>query len=211
VKDVLAWDPTNQDVATWVANYPDNNATLAEAQASVALLQTGEYNLSYDNLLNYDALLAQINPELPAYFTNDGIITDPNYVAYSDALVANETLPGFDPVYGGYDPNLVGSDLLTLLTNNQWNFAPLENINTLYYFFDPASQNVVSDPAASTAAAAADVSSVDPTFSADLSTLLASLGTTVTSDAVSAALAEISAQITADLAAIVPQSVLSLF
>jgi hypothetical protein len=211
VKDVLAWDPTNQDVATWVANYPDNNATLAEAQASVALLQTGEYNLSYDNLLNYDALLAQINPELPAYFTNDGIITDPNYVAYSDALVNGDPLPGFDPVYGGYNFNLVGSDLLTLLTNNKWDFTPLENINTLYYFFDPASQNVVSEPAVSTAASAADVSSLDPSLSADLTTLLASLGTTAGADAMSVAISELTAQLTADLESIVPQSLLGLF
>jgi hypothetical protein len=44
-----------------------------------------------------------------------------------------------------------------------------------------------------------------------MSALLASLGATLSSDAVSAALAEISAQITADLATFVPQSVLSLF
>ena len=213
VQDILAWDPTNKDVATWVANYPDNNATVAEAQASVALLQTGEYNLSYDNLLNYDALLAQINPELPAYFTNDGIITDPNYVAYSDALVNGDPLPAFDPVYGGYDPNLVGQDLLTLLTNNKWDFTPLENINTLYYFFDPASENVTTG-SLSAASAAPDVSglvNLDTSLSADLSTLLASFGTTAGADALSAALAELSAQISADLANFVPQSLLSLF
>jgi hypothetical protein len=210
VQDILAWDPTNQDVSTWVANYPDNNATLAEAQASVALLQTGEYNLTAAQLAEYDADLSAINPELPAYFTNDGIITDPNYVAYSDALVNGNPLPAFDPVYGGYDPNLVGQDLLTLLTNNEWNFSSLENINTVGFLLDPAQ----GDPgllAAAAVPASADVSGVDPSLSTDLSTLLASFGTTAGADAVSAALAEISAQLTADLANFVPQSLLSLF
>jgi hypothetical protein len=213
VKDVLAWDPTNQDVSTWVANYPDNNATVAEEQASVALLQTGQYNLTSAQLAEYDADLQAINPELPQYFTNDGIVTDPNYVAYSDALVNGQTLPAFDPVYGGYNPNLLGTDLLTLLTNNQWNFSSLENVNTVGFLLDPAQ----GDPGLSAAAAvpaSTDVSSLanfDASLSTDLSTLLASFGTTAGADAVSAALAELSAQLTADLAAIVPQSVLGLF
>jgi hypothetical protein len=226
VKDVLAWDPTNKDVATWVANYPDNNATLAESQASVALLQTGDYNLTAAQLAQYDADLNAINPELPALFTNGGIVTDPNYVAYSDALVNGTPLPAFDPVYGGYDPNLVGSDLLTLLTNNAWNFSSLSNINTVSFLLDPAQGDpglgAAAVPAASAASELAgvntldpslstDLSSLDPSLSTDLSTLLASLGTTAGADALSQLSAEISAQLTADLATILPQSLVSLF
>ncbi|MGA8332570.1 MAG: hypothetical protein WB777_25295 [Mycobacterium sp.] len=210
VQDILNWDPTNKDVATWVANYPDNNATLAEEEASVALLQTGQYNLTAAQLLEYDNDLTAINPELPYLFTNDGIVTDPNYLAYSDALVNGQTLPAFDPEYGGYNPGLVGEDYWTLLTNNEWNFSSLENVNIVGFLLDPAQ----GDPGLSAAAAvpaAADISGVDPSLSSDLSTLLASLGATVGSDAVSAAIADISAQISADLATIVPQSLLSLF
>jgi hypothetical protein len=209
VQDILAWDPTNQDVATWVANYPDNNATVAEQEASVALLQTGQYNLTPEQLAAYDADLNAINPELPAYFTNDGIVTDPNYLDYSEALTNGTPLPAFDPVYGGYDPNLLGTDLLTLLTNNQWNFSSLENINTVGFLLDPAQ----GDPGLFAAAAepAAGASSLDPSLSTDLSTLLAGLGTTAGADTLSQLFAELSAQFTADLATIVPQSLLGLF
>jgi len=212
VQDILAWDPTNQDIATWVANYPDNNATLAEEEASVALLQTGQYNLTPEQLAEYDADLNAINPELPAYFTNDGIVTDPNYVAYSEALTNGTPLPAFDPVYGGYDPNLLGSDLLTLLTNNEWNFSSLENINTVGFLLDPAQGDPGLGAAAVPAATdASSATSVVPSLSTDLSTVLASLGTTAGADTLSALTAELSAQLTADLAAIVPQSVLGLF
>jgi hypothetical protein len=215
MQDILAWDPTNQDVSTWVANYPDNNATVAEEQASVALLQTGQYNLTSAQLAEYDADLQAINPELPQYFTNDGIVTDPNYLDYANQLDSGTLTSSswtFDPEYGGYNPNLLGSDLLTLLTNNQWNFTSLENVNTVGFLLDPAQ----GDPglsAAAVAPASAAVSNLAnlPALSTDLSALLASFGTTAGADAVSAALAELSAQFTADLAAVVPQSLLGLF
>jgi hypothetical protein len=213
VQDIEAWDPTNTTVQEWITNYPDNNASITEAQASVALLQTGQYNLTPEQLATYDADLNAINPELAAYYTNDGIVTDPNYLAYSEALTNGTTLPAFDPVYGGYNPELIGSDLLTLLTNNEWNFASLENINTVGFLLDPAQ----GDPGLSAATAAAepagtaDLSSLDPSLTTDLSTLLASLGTTAGADALSQLTAELTAQLTADLAAIVPQSLLGMF
>lgn len=218
MQDVLALDPSNANIAQWVADYPDNNATTQEAELSVALLQTGEYNLSYDNLLNYDAMLAQINPELPQLFTNAGIVTDPNYVLFGEGT------PGvdFDPVYGGYNPYAELGDYYTLLTNNEWNFnalaADFSNINTLYYLFDPASENVTTGSltAASTAtdvstalggfdpsALSTELSSVlggfDPSaLSTDLSTLFASLGTGVGSEALSQLLTDFSSQLAAD-------------
>jgi len=102
---------------------------------------------------------------------------------------------GSNPV----DPTL-SADLNTLLTD----FALPGN---------PAALTAVLDGGTVAAAAesASSASAVDPTFSADLSTLFASFGTTAGADALSAALAEISAQLTADLANIVPQSLLGLF
>ena len=77
----------------------------------IALLQTGSYNFSPTELAQVDTALGNINPELPALFTNDGIITDPAYEAYTG------TGP-LDAVYGGYDPNLVGTDLVTLFQDS---------------------------------------------------------------------------------------------
>jgi hypothetical protein len=133
VQDILAWDPSNTTIQDWLDEYPDNNATSTEAEDAVALLQTGEYNLTPDQLATYDADLAAINPELPYLFTNDGIVTDPNYLAFTDG-----TTTTFDPTYGGWDPNLVAGDLLTLFTNNEWNYSALSNIDTLWFLADPA-------------------------------------------------------------------------
>ncbi len=209
MQDILALDPTNANIAQWVADYPDNNATTVEAEESVALLQTGDYNLSYDNLLNYDALLAQINPELPALFTNSGIITDPNYVAFGDG-----TTTDFDPTYGGYNPYAEFGDYYTLFTNGDTNYTALandfSNPETLYYLFDPASENVTTG-ALSGASAASDLSGLDPSLSTDLSALLAGLGTTAGADTLSSLVSDLSAQLSADLATVVPQSLLSLF
>jgi hypothetical protein len=204
VADILAWDPSNTTIQDWLAG-DDSAATTTEAEDSVALLQTGDYNLTPDQLATYDADLTAINPELPYLFTNDGIVTDPNYLAFGDG-----TTTTFDPTYGGYDPNLVGQDYLTLLTNNDWNFSSLDNVNTVGFLLDPAQ----GDPGLSAAAgvpAATDVSSLDPSLSSDLSTLLAGLGTTAGTDTLSQLTAELSAQLTADLAAVVPQSLLGLF
>jgi len=204
VQDILSWDPSNTTIQAWLDG-ANNNATMFQQEAAVALLQTGQFNLSYDNLLNYDALLTQINPELPYLFTNDGIVTDPNYLEFASGATTN-----LDPVYGGLNSNLVINDWITLLTNNKWDLTPLENINTLYYFFDPASQNVLGPPFEA-AADPATAGSAASELTTDVSALLASMGGTAGADALSAALAEISAQITADLASFVPQSVLSMF
>ncbi len=194
-----------------------NEPTVDQVNASIALLQTGEYNFSAEQLADVDAALARINPELPDLYTNAGIITDPNYLAYVSDPSTTTPLVG---EYGGYNPWLEGTDFLKVLESA--GSSPVDptlsaDLQLLFSDFtfpgDPAALAAVlrrGVPLA-TPGAAVDPSAVDPTFSADLSTLLASLGTTLTSDAVSAALAEISAQITADLAAFVPQSVLSLF
>jgi hypothetical protein len=133
VQDVLAWDPSNTTIQEWLDNYPDSNATITEAEDSVALLQTGEFNLTPEQLATYDADLAAINPELPYLFTNAGIVTDPNYLAFTDG-----TTTTFDPTYGGYNPFPIAGDLLTLLTNNETNYTALSNLDTLWFLVDPA-------------------------------------------------------------------------
>ncbi|BBX45804.1 hypothetical protein GCM10009641_72170 [Mycobacterium cookii] len=213
MQDILALDPSNQTIAQYVANFPDNNATITEAEQSVALLQTGEYNLSLDNLLNYDALLAQINPELPVLFTNAGIVTDPNYVEFANGTAA------FDPTYGGYNPYAELGDYYTLLTNNEWNFGALatdlSNPNTLYYLFDPASENVTTGTT-SLAGAATDLSGglggFDPsTLSTDLTSLLSGLGTTAGAETLSQLVSELGTQLATDLGAQLPASLATLF
>ncbi len=230
VADIANSDPSNTVLADWVKDYAIsptlvNEPTQPEINASIALLQTGTYNFSPTELAQVDQALANINPELPALYTNAGILTDPDYLAYTtDPSSVTDAAGNIESVYGGYDPNLDGADFLTLIQDAGSN--PVDptlsaDLNTLLTDFsypgDPTALQAVLDggtvaaAAAATPGAAVDPSALDPSFSSDLSTLLAGLGTTVSSDAVSAALAELSAQISADLASFVPQSVLSLF
>ena len=157
-------------------------------------------------LTDVDKGLASINPALPELYTNAGYFTDPAYQAYSG------TGP-LDPEYGGYNPMLVFNDLVTLATNNEWNYSQLSNPELLWFLADPLTSPDPYNGGVADGAAAAATNGLGsfPQFSTDLSTLPASLGTTAGSDVVSAALAEISAQISADLATFVPQSVLSMF
>jgi hypothetical protein len=210
---ISAADPSNETLATWVSQYaidPSlvNEPTQDEINASIALLQTGIYNLDATTLSHVDEALASINPALPELYTNAGYFTDPAYVAYDG------TGP-LDPEFGGYNPMLVFNDLVTLATNNEWNFNAATP-EVLWFLAAPlTSPDPYADSAGSAASAAAEapnlLANLDPTaFSADLSTILAGLGTTAGSDALSAALADISAQFTADLASFAP-SLASLF
>jgi hypothetical protein len=221
VADIAKMDPSNTTLATWVADYAQsptlvNEPTVDQVNSSIALLQTGSYNFSPEQLAEVDAALGRINPELPALYTNAGIITDPNYLSYVSDPSTTTPLVG---EYGGYNYWLDGTDFIKLIQDAGTNpvdptlSADLQLLfNDFTFPGDPAALAAVfGEGAASTPAAGVDPSALDPTFSADFSALLASLGTTVGSDALSAALAEISAQITADLATFVPQSVLSLF
>jgi hypothetical protein len=210
VADIAKMDPTNTTLAEWVAQDAINPAlvnepTTDEINASTALLQTGIYNLDAQELTDVDKGLASINPELPALYTNAGYFTDPAYQAYTG------TGP-LDPEYGGYNPMLVFNDLVTLATNNEWNYSQLSNADLLWFLSDPlTSPDPYNGGVADGAAAIGAASTGGTQLSSDLSTLLASLGATAGSDAVSAAIAEISAQISADLASFVPQSILSMF
>jgi len=123
----------------------------------------------------------------------------------------------------------VWNDLLTLATNNEWNYSQLSNPELMWFLSDPLTSpdpyngNVpdgvpwwealqTAFPGASAAAAdSAGGASAASELSTGLSALLAGAGTTAGADALSAAFAEISAAITADLAQVVPQSILSMF
>jgi hypothetical protein len=222
VADIAKADPSNTTLANWVTDYNTNptlvnEPTQDQINNAIALLQTGSYNFSPTELAQVDTALGNINPELPALLTNAGFLTDPNYLTYVSDPTTTVPLVG---EYGGYNPWLDGTDFLKLLQDAGSNpvdptlSADLNTVLTdLSFPGNPAAlATLLGVSAAATPAAAVDPTSVDPTsFSADMSALLASLGTTAGADALSQLTAEISAQLTADLAAFVPQSLLSMF
>jgi hypothetical protein len=214
LQDVAAWDPTNTSLSAYVTEFAanmENNATQPEINDAVALLQTGTYNFTPTELAQVDTALGHINPELPALFTNDGILTDPNYLTYASDPTAPGLLNSSGELvgaYGGYDPNLVGTDLVTLFQDSLTN--PVDptlsaDLTTLAndFTFPGNAANLAAilagDPVAASAAA------TDPTgLSADFSSLLASLGATAGSDALSQMLTDLSTQFATDLGTLLP-------
>ncbi|UQX09662.1 hypothetical protein [Candidatus Mycobacterium methanotrophicum] len=228
VQDIANLDSSNTTLQTWLAEYAAGTAaapTQSQIDETTALLQVGAYNLTPDQLGTVDADLTSINPELPALYTNLGVLTDPGYLAFTDAT-ANATGPTttavFDPVYGGTDWNLVGQDLLTLLTNNETNVNALSDPSVMLAFLDPAA--TVTDPGAFSAGAA-DPSSASAVandavnlsallglsgasgISADLSAMLSQLSTELST----ALSAEFGTTLSTDLATTMPSDLLSLF
>ncbi|HXO80994.1 MAG TPA: hypothetical protein VN856_14015 [Mycobacterium sp.] len=208
LQNVLAWDPTNTSLADYVNNFAlQNNATQPEINDAIALLQTGSYNFSPTELAQVDQALANINPELPALYTNEGILTDPNYLAYltstdpqADGLVnSSGQLIG---EYGGYNYTLVGDDLVKVFQESFSGHTDptlATDLNTLATDFlfpgDPA--NLAAILAGDPVAAAAG--STDPTgLTADLSTLLGSFGASAGSDTLSQLLTDLSTQFASD-------------
>ncbi len=114
--DLLDPNDSNPMIQAWLeavdgtGAFPDNNATPEQIAASIALLQTGMFSLTPDQLDGALGQLDAINPTLPALAVNAGILTDPGYLAY-----VTEPGTAFDPVYGGYNPALILPDILQLL------------------------------------------------------------------------------------------------
>jgi hypothetical protein len=229
VQDILNVDPSNTTLQTWQADLAAGTAaepTQSQIDETTALYQVGLFNLNADQLATVDADLASINPELPALYTNAGILTDPGYLAYTDATANTSTgattTAVFDPVYGGDNGNLVGQDLLTLLTNNDTNVNALSDPSVLLALLDPGS--IVTDPGAFSAGAA-DPSSAGTlsndaanlsallglsgasSLSADLSALLSQLSTELST----ALTADLGATLPTDFATTLPTDLLSLF
>jgi hypothetical protein len=221
VQDIENLDPSNTTLSTWLAEYAAGTAdepTQSQIDETTALLQHGEFNLTPDQLATVDADLASINPELPALWTNLGILTDPGYLAYTDAT-ANTTTGAtttaiFDPVYGGDNLNLVPQDLVTLLTNNDTNVNALSEPGVLAALLDPAL--IVEAPGAFSAAAA-DPSSAStmPNDAANLGALLGLSGASSLATDLSALLSQLSAELStalsADLATTLPTTLVSMF
>ena len=173
--DMLDPDDSNPMIQAWLAGfaedalYPNNNATQEQINYSIALLQTGMYNLTPEQVGNYNDALASINGGLPALFTNAGIVTDPEYLQF-----IQPDNGGLDPaaplegMYGGYNPMLVFNDLLAL-DDYETNWEQLLDINTLETLFFPLS-STAAEPGA---AAAIDLAGgLDPgELSTDLSDL----------------------------------------
>jgi hypothetical protein len=222
LQDVLALNPTNTSLATYVGDFAaQNNATQPEINDAVALLQTGSYNFTPTELAQVDTALGNINPELPALYTNEGILTDPNYLTYlSDPTAAGITNSSGQLVgeYGGYNYLLVGDDLVKLFQDSfdgHTDPTLATDLTTLANDFtfpgDPTALAALLGEGAGGAAAGAtdptgvtaDLSSVlggfDPSaLSTDLSTLMASLGAGVGSDALTQVLTDFSSQFAAD-------------
>jgi hypothetical protein len=212
LQDVLAWDPTNTSLSDYVTSFSENlenNATQDEINDAIALLQTGEYNFSPTELAQVDQALANINPELPYLYTNDGIITDPAYLAYDG------TGP-LDATYGGYDPNLVSGDLVTLFEDAGTNpvdptlSTDLQTLATDFIFPGNMAnlESILEGGGAVAPAAATD--SVGG-LSTDLSSLLASFGTSTGSDLLSQLTTELSSALAADLGTSLPSLLASSF
>ncbi len=179
--------------------------TVSQIDETIALLQVGLYGLTPEQLATVDADLASINPELPALFTNAGILTDPGYLAYTVATASPTTGPTttaiFDPVYGGRDDsNLVPQDLLTLLTNNDTNVNALSEPGVLLALLDPAS--IVTDPGAFSAGAT-DPSSASTMLNdaANLSALLGLSGASTLATDFTALLSQLSTELSTALSA----------
>jgi hypothetical protein len=171
--DMLDPDDSNPMIQAWLAGlaedalYPNNNATQEQINYAVALLQTGMYNLTPEQLDNYNDALASINEGLPALFTNAGIVTDPGYLQFLEpgngGLDPSAPLEG---MYGGYNPALVWNDLLAL-DDYETNWGQLLNINTLETLFFPLS----STAAESGASTASEIGQVFDPAAFDLSGL----------------------------------------
>ncbi len=172
--DMLDPDDSNPMIQAWLAGfaedalYPNNNATQEQINYAIALLQTGMYNLTPEQLDTYNDTLARINGGLPALFTNAGIVTDPEYLQFiqpdNGGLDPAEPLDG---LYGGYNPMLVFNDLLAL-DDYETNWGQLLNINTLATLFFPLS----STAAEQGASAASEIGQVFDPASFDLNGLL---------------------------------------
>jgi hypothetical protein len=235
LQDVLNLNPNNASLASYVSDFAaQNNATQPEINDAIALLQTGSYNFSPTELAQVDTALGNINAELPALYTNAGVLTDPNYLTYlSDPTAAGITNSSGELVgaYGGYNPLAVPGDLVTLFNDSVSN--PVDptltaDLNTLVTDFslpgDPSAlAALLGEGAASSAAGAADptgmtadlssmLGAFDPSaLSTDLSTMLAGLGGGAGTDALGQILTELGAQFATDLGTLVPQSIISAF
>lgn len=192
--DMLDPDDSNPMIQAWLAgfdgvsDFPNNNATPDQIAASIALLQTGMFNLTPAQLDGVIGQLEDINPVLPTLAVNAGFITDPGYLDFV-------TNPGteFAPVYGGWNPALVLPDILQLFGID----AGSSGIGELV---DPAAASGGFDAAVGLDLGAL-LSGFDPAdVSADLATMLGAFDPTALSADFATLLEDFTAALAPDLA-----------
>ena len=88
---------------------PEQQRDARSGRGVHALLQTGMFNLTPEQLDNALAQLEELNPALPALAVNAGFLTDPGYLDF-----INNPGSEFEPIYGGWNPALVWPGLLEL-------------------------------------------------------------------------------------------------
>jgi hypothetical protein len=182
-------DQSNPMIQAWLAGFeegaefPNNNATPDQVATSIALLQTGIFNLTPEQLGGALTQLEEINPALPALAVNAGFLTDPGYLAF-----VNDPGSEFEPVYGGWNPALVWPGLLEL-------FGVSDETSEIGQMFDPATfdlSGLFGDSDASAFDLSALFGALDPT-SLDLGALFGGFDTA----AMSAELADLLEDLTA--------------
>jgi hypothetical protein len=187
--DMLDPNDSNPMIQAWLAGFdpgaefPNNNATPDQIAASIALLQTGIFNLTPEQLDGALAQLEEINPALPALAVNAGFLTDPGYLAF-----INEPGSAFEPVYGGWNPALVLPGILDLLGIDTGSSGVSElvdpaalDLSALSAGFDPSSFDLSAlfggfDPSSMSLDLGELFSGFDPAaMSADFATLIEDL------------------------------------
>ncbi len=167
--DMLDASDSNPMIQAWLnADIPNNNATPDQVNAAIALLQTGMFNLTPDQLDGVIGQLEDINPALPALAVNAGFITDPGYLDFV-------TDPGteFDPVYGGYNPALVWPDILQLFGVDTGSSGVGELVDPAAWTADLSALLGGLDPAETSENLSDLLGAFDPAaFSVDWATLL---------------------------------------
>ena len=197
---------SNPMIQAWLAGfaddalYPNNNATQEQINYAIALLQTGMYNLTPEQVGNYNDALGGINGGLPALFTNAGIVTDPDYLQFlqPDNGGLDPSVP-LEGMYGGYNPGLIWNDLLAL-DDYETNWEQLLNINTLETLFFPLS-STAAEPGASTAIDLSEILGEFDPSSFDLSALFGGFDPAAMSAEFANLLEDITAAWVPDLAA----------
>jgi hypothetical protein len=163
--DMLDPNDSNPMIQAWLDGvdgtglFPDNNATPEQVYMSIALLQTGIFNLTPEQLDSTIDWLDDLNPALPALAVNAGFLTDPGYLDF-----VNDPTGGFDPVYGGWNPALVWPDILQL-------FGIDTGSSGLGELADPAVDAIDGAAGAIDGAWAADLTAMSAQFSENVSDL----------------------------------------
>lgn len=140
VKAIGAAWPGNPAIDHWLelnAAGLANGPTDDQINAAIAGLQVGIFQFDPATTAQINDALAAINPYLPNYLTNAGILTDPAYAGWDgseDTIPQQVPPPDGMPVYGpnadfmgGHDPSLLWADGLYMLDPSGGLYSGLED------------------------------------------------------------------------------------